>query len=81
MKTTDCNQDAMAGFAPVSLLCRLRHLGEMIVCVCIITTMAVVTLTACLLLRPVGILIERSAAKERKRHNRLLSESHEIQKS
>lgn len=45
---------------------RLRKFGEMAVCVCIITVLAVVTLTACVLLRPIGMLIERSAARERR---------------
>jgi hypothetical protein len=50
-------------------LCRLREFGEMTVCVGIIGVLAVVTLTVCVLLRPIGIIIERSAAKERKRTN------------
>jgi hypothetical protein len=44
----------------------IRDCGEMAVCVCVITALAAVTITACILLRPIGILIERSAARERR---------------
>ena len=67
--STNLRMTAPAAIRSTAWLCRLRYLGEMTVCVCIIGTLAVVTLTACILLRPVGMLIERSAAKERKRHN------------
>ena len=47
----------------------LRERAEYAVAVAIIGVLACVTLGACLLLRPIGILIERSAAKEKRRRS------------
>jgi len=67
----DCNVDvpALPLIRSSALFGVLRERAEYAVAVAIIVVLACVTLGACLLLRPIGILIERSAAKEKRRRS------------
>ena len=67
----DCNRDAPAlpGIRSTAWFGVLRDRAEYAVAVAIIIVLAVITIGSCVILRPIGILIERSAAKEKRLHS------------
>ena len=68
-KTPDCNRDAPALPVIRSTVWFgvVRDRAEYAAVICIILVLTIITVGACLVLRPIGILIERSAAKAKRR--------------